>query len=30
MRFLDSDVGLLDPDVQALLDMIERAGVPRR
>jgi hypothetical protein len=26
--FLDSDAGLLDPDVQALLDLIEQAGVP--
>jgi hypothetical protein len=26
---LDSDVGLLDPDVQALIDLIEQAGVPR-
>ena len=28
-RILDSDVGLLDPDVQALMDLIEQAGVPR-
>jgi hypothetical protein len=28
--FLDSDVGLPDRDVQALIDVIEQARVPRR
>jgi hypothetical protein len=27
--FLDSDVGLLDPDVQALIDLTQQADVPR-